>query len=95
VSGLRLRDGESEPRCAECEKAQPIGPCAACHSMICGDCGVMSKDPGGRAVICLSCANLVAAVRRRAPQRRKPSAKITALLVLLVLGLGTLLALTR
>ena len=75
--------------CAECRRREPVGPCAACEAMICADCGVMSSDPSGRRVICMSCANLIAGVRSR-PKRRPGGASLIALAVAIALALGAL-----
>lgn len=79
-------------RCAECAAATAVGPCAACEVMICGDCGVMSKDPGGVRVICLGCARLIAGVRA-APVRRAPWVTVVAVGVVLAFGLVALASL--
>ncbi len=63
AGGLQEIDGE-DLRCNECKVRDAVGPCAACESMICGDCGVLQTDPVGQKVVCLSCARLVAAVDR-------------------------------
>lgn len=90
MSSLVRRDGGGTPRCAECQQALPVGPCAACEGMICGDCGVMTTDPGGRRVICLSCARLVAAVDAK-PLARRPAGRVAvAVGVLIAFGLGAL-----
>ena len=73
----------------------PVGPCAACHGMICSDCGVFSKDPVGDKVICLSCARLVAAVSSKPLQRRPPSRAFIALALLVGLGIAIAAALLR
>jgi len=88
----RLREHDFDPRdhkCAECEVRDPIGPCGACEAMICGDCGVMTKDPGGRRVICLSCARLVAAVSDNPVRRRRGrGATWTAVAIALLIAFG-------
>lgn len=73
-------------RCAECEARAAAGPCAACHAMICGDCGVLTKDPESRKVICLSCANLVAASDRAPRAATAPLYKVIAVAVLIAFG---------
>ena len=80
-------------RCSECRVRDPVGPCAACESMICGDCGVLSQDPVGTRCICLSCARLIADVRERSP-RRAPAMPWLAVAVALAFALA-MLALTR
>lgn len=84
MPGLQEIDGE-DLRCRECEVNDAVGPCAACEAMICGDCGVVTKDPGGTRVICLSCARLVAAVRDR-PLRRQRSSTTKAIAIAVVLA---------
>lgn len=93
MPGLRQRDGDEPLLCAECEEREPAGPCAACEAMICADCGVMTKDPNGRKVICASCANLVAEVSRRKLSRRSRSSVgiAVALLVVVAFGVAALL----
>lgn len=90
AGSLRVAAPEGDGRCAECERAQAVGPCAACESMICGDCGVMSRDPEGVKVICLSCARLIAGVRERKPARPGAGARLVAVALLLAFGLGAL-----
>lgn len=80
----RQNDGD-EGLCAECRSALAVGPCVACHAMICADCGVFSKDPTGTRVICASCANLVADVRERRSRPRK-SLGFKAIAVVLILA---------
>jgi hypothetical protein len=58
--------------------------------MICGDCGVMSRDPEGVKVICLSCARLIAGVRKRKPARPGTGARLVAVILLLAFALGAL-----
>lgn len=90
AGSLRVAAPGDDGRCAECERAPAVGPCAACESMICGDCGVMSRDPEGVKVICLSCARLIADVRARKPSRPGTGARLVALALLLAFGLGAL-----
>jgi hypothetical protein len=90
AGSLRIAAPEGDGRCAECERAPAVGPCAACESMICGDCGVMSRDPEGVKVICLSCARLIAAVRERKPARPGTGARLVAVALLIASGLGAL-----
>jgi hypothetical protein len=54
--------------------------------MICGDCGVLTRDPGGQAVICASCAGLIADVRARRPARRPMGMRAVAVIALLAFG---------
>lgn len=79
---LRHHQPDGDAACAECERNPPVGPCAACEAMICGDCGVLTKDPGGVRCICLSCARLVAAVDRPKLQRRPLSRVVVAIFLL-------------
>ena len=92
----RLREHDYEPlSCAECRKNDPVGPCASCESMICGDCCVLTTDPVGKKGICLSCARLIASVDKKRPERRPTSAKAIAAIVLLVFAIATVIALAR
>jgi hypothetical protein len=90
AGSLRVAAPDGDGSCAECERAPAVGPCAACESMICGDCGVISRDPEGVKVICLSCARLIADVRARKPARPGTGAKVIAVAILLAFGLGAL-----
>ena len=63
--------------------------------MICGDCGVLTTDPGGRRVICLSCARLVAATRDRRLERQPLSRKAIAIAVLAAFAAAALSLLLR
>lgn len=84
-------DGDGEDGlCRECEGAAAVGPCAACEAMICGNCGVMSKDPVGRRVICISCARLVADVGARRLERRPISRQAIAVVVLAAFAVAAL-----
>jgi hypothetical protein len=84
-------DGDQDDgRCAECERAAPAGPCAACEAMICPDCGVMSPDPVAARVICRSCARLIADVGARPARRRGAGAQLLAVAVLVAFGLAAL-----
>jgi hypothetical protein len=94
MPGLREVEGE-DLRCRECEVRDAVGPCAACEAMICGDCGVVSKDPVGAKVICLSCARLVAAVRDRPLRRRTSTGKAIAVAIIVALAAVTLSLLLR
>lgn len=73
--------------CGECKTAVAVGPCAACELMICGDCGVTSRDPVGIKVICVSCARLIANVRERRPARRSLGIQAIAIVALIAFGL--------
>lgn len=55
----------------------------------------MTTDPGGKSVICLSCARMVADVGRNKLERRSNSSKTTALMILAVLAVGVAIALLR
>lgn len=78
-----LREVEfSDTRCQECRVRDAVGPCAACEGMICGDCGVLTKDPVGTRCICLSCARLIADVRERTPRRARSSTQWVAIAVI-------------
>jgi hypothetical protein len=72
--------------CRECRSAPAVGPCAACEQMICGDCGVLTRDPNGQAVICTSCAGLIADVRARWPARRPMSTRAIAVIAVIAFG---------
>lgn len=78
--------GVPEGICGECTKEPAVGPCAACELMICGGCGVFSRDPGGVRVICISCARLVADVAARPLRRHRPGLRVVAVLVALAFG---------
>jgi len=91
-----LREIEHDDlRCRECEVRDAVGPCAACEAMICGDCGVVTKDPVGTKVICLSCARLVATVAERPLRRRTPTGKGIAIALLVGFALAALSLLLR
>jgi hypothetical protein len=91
---LRVRESDDDDGlCAECRREPAVGPCAACHAMVCGDCCSLVTDPGGKRVICLSCARLVADVNRKPVRRRPPSAVGTAVIILVVFAVGLLAAL--
>lgn len=83
-------DDELGGPCRECRSAPAVGPCASCEQMICGDCGVLTSDPNGQAVICASCARLIADVRARRidrrPGRRPMSMKAVAVIALIAFG---------
>lgn len=95
MPGLRIREADDAGLCVECRKAAAVGPCAACEGMICPDCCTMTTDPGGKSVICLSCARMVADVGRNKLERRSNSSKTTALMILAVLAVGVAIALLR
>ncbi len=95
MAGLMHHEDSGEGRCAECRARPSVGPCAACHSMVCGDCCSLVSDPGGQRVICISCARMIADVERRPVRRRSSSSKATAYMILAVLAIGILAALTR
>lgn len=94
MPGLQGFDGE-DLRCRECEVNDAVGPCAACEAMICGDCGVVSKDPSGPRVICMSCARLVAAVRDRPLRRRSSTSKAIAIALVIAFAATALSLLLR
>jgi len=94
MPGLRQIEGE-DLRCRECEVRDAVGPCATCEAMICGDCGVVSKDPAGTRVICLSCARLVAAVRDRPLRRRTSTSKAIAIAIVVAFAATALSLLLR
>ncbi len=84
TGGLQHREDDGDDGlCAECRAEPAVGPCAACESMICGDCGVVTRDPSGTRVICLSCARLIAQVNARTPSRaqRPPLVRVIAVAV--------------
>jgi hypothetical protein len=92
----RLIEHEFEDhRCAECRVRDAVGPCAACESMICGECGVLTKDSVGTRCICLSCARLIADVGERRPRGQRPSATIqwVAIVVLVAFAVTMVAAL--
>ncbi len=92
----RLSEHEFEDtRCAECRQHEPVGPCASCESMICGDCGVLNTDPAGKKCICLSCARLISATRSNRLERRPLGAKAIAALLLLAFGVAAATVLLR
>ena len=95
MPGLQGFDGGEDLRCRECEVNDAVGPCAACEAMICGECGVMSKDPSGTRVICTSCARLVAAVRDRPLRRRSSTSKAIAVALVVAFAALVLAALLR
>ena len=91
-----LREVEFDSRlCAECEVREPVGPCAACEAMICGECCVMSKDPEGTKVICTSCARLVAHVGERRLTRRTSTGKAIAIGLLVAFAVTAVSLLLR
>lgn len=91
---LQLRDDDGDDgRCQECGNALAVGPCAACEAMICSDCGVLSRDPSGQRVICLSCARLIADVDSRPRRRRPPLLPLIAGALLIGFALALLHAL--
>ena len=92
---LRQHEDSGEGRCEECQARPSVGPCAACHGMICGDCCTLVTDPSGKRVICLSCARMVADVNRKPVRRRSSSSKATAWSILAVLAVGLLAVLLR
>lgn len=52
---LELREvGDDVPRCAICG-APAVGPCASCHSMVCGDCCVLTEGGVELHAICVRC----------------------------------------
>jgi hypothetical protein len=63
--------------------------------MVCGDCCTLTTDPGGKSVICLSCARLLAKVSKKPLERRSAHSKNTALMIIAVLVLGILAAILR
>jgi hypothetical protein len=57
--------------------------------MICGDCGVLSKDPNGTKCICHSCARLIATVGK--PGKPGKSRLVPVLAVLMVAAFATMI----
>ena len=55
--------------------------------MICADCGILSRDPVGDRVICLSCARLIADVGRRAGPRRGPRFGVVTAFAVIIFAL--------
>ena len=52
---LRLAgDDGDEARCVGCG-ARAVGPCARCHSPVCGDCCVLTDGSAKTWAICLDC----------------------------------------
>lgn len=97
MSGLAERDFDpGEGRCAECRARPPVGPCAACEAMICGDCGVITTDPSGRKCICASCARLIASVDSRTRAGgRSPWITAVSIVVIAAFAIALLAALGR
>ena len=83
-------DGD-DSRCGECRQAIATGPCAACEQMICPDCGILTNDPSGVRVVCVSCVRLVADVNAR-PVRRRPghAMMLLAISIVVAFALATL-----
>jgi hypothetical protein len=52
--GLQLASHDVTERCVHCG-VQAVGPCARCHSPICGDCCVLTEDSARTWAICLRC----------------------------------------
>ncbi len=92
---LRHHESSDEGLCEECRVRPSVGPCAACHGMVCGDCCSLVTDPSGKRVICISCTRMVADVRRKPLRRRSQGSKATAWVVLAILALGVLAVLLR
>jgi hypothetical protein len=92
---IEREDDGDDAYCQECRRAIAVGPCAACEAMICADCGVMSRDPGGQRVICTSCAGIVAHVADRRLARRPRSVVGIAVALLAVIAVGIAAALLR
>jgi hypothetical protein len=95
MSRLRQHEESDEGKCVECKVRPSVGPCAACHGMVCGDCCSLVTDPAGKAVICISCTRMVADVRRKPLRRHSEGSKATAWMILAVLGFGLLAYLLR
>ena len=95
MAQLRQHESSDEGLCAECRVQPSVGPCAACHGMVCGDCCSLVTDPSGKRVICISCTRMVADVRRKPLRRRTEGSKATAWVVLAVFGIGLLAVLLR
>lgn len=92
---LRQHEDSGEGRCAECGLRPSVGPCAACHSMVCGDCCSLVRESGAPRVICMSCTRMVADVKRKPLRRRSTGSRATAYMILAVLAIGILAALSR
>ena len=63
--------------------------------MICGDCGVLTKDPVGTRCICISCARLIAGVRDRSPQRGRLGFFQWVAILVIVAFVSTMIAILR
>ena len=47
-------DGPPTAKCVTCS-AEAVGPCARCHSPVCGDCCVLSEGGAKTWAVCLKC----------------------------------------
>lgn len=56
--------------------------------MICGECGVLTKDPNGTKCICHSCARLIASVgKTRTHEKSRLVPALAAMMVLAFLAM--------
>ena len=53
---LQRVDDDSGARCFRCG-ALAAGPCASCHSPVCGDCSTLTEGGARVWAICLGCAD--------------------------------------
>ena len=97
MTGLMRRDDDGEDGddglCGECRREVAVGPCGSCEHMICGGCGILSNTAKGQAVICTSCANLIAQVGQRQKVRGRlgPAGIAVAMIVLAAFAAASLL----
>jgi hypothetical protein len=56
MSNLQHIDDDSGARCVHCG-TKAAGPCASCHSPVCGDCSTLTEGGVQVWAICLACAN--------------------------------------
>ncbi|MBL4633440.1 MAG: hypothetical protein JKY56_06195 [Kofleriaceae bacterium] len=87
---LQQHEQDGESQCVECQKRLAVGPCAACHGMVCGDCCTLVTDPSGKRVICLSCTRMVAGVSRKPLTRNTGTRSMTAWVLLAIFAIGIL-----
>ncbi len=58
--------------------------------MICGDCGVLTKDPNGTKCICHSCARLIAEVGERPRRDRSAATGVVAYALVFAFALASI-----
>jgi len=54
MSMLQHSDNDALARCVHCG-ALAVGPCAECHSPVCGDCCVLTEGGSRTWAICVTC----------------------------------------